>query len=1183
MAVRGERQREDAPPQASEPAPAPAAHGAAAPVAEFSAGSLSPAAVIALQRRVGNAAVAGLMRERALPGAPGGGAGAAVARVVARSPATAPPPAPGGADVRDPHEDPGFVAMKGATKSAAQTTKTHQPAVVGAESAQGAAVAPSNDVSSQAQAAQVDEMSRQQPGVFDRKAFIAAVKAAIDAAAPKNLEEVDDFKGSGKAAKVKDDVQGIVKGGKEGSEKDIKDSTKAPPDTSKATPKTVKAMVNDEPGAPPGDVGAAGAMPKARPAAQTDLSAGPDEVDAKLAEAEITDEMVEKSNEPTFTGAMQARDAAKEHSEAAPVDYRSKEQDLLSKGRSEAQDAAGAELGGMHGARKQALTKVGGQKGETKSADEQKRAKVATDIEGIYERTKTDVTGILDGLDGKVDAAFTKGEGAARAQFENHVKQRMDAYKDERYGGLLGPAKWLKDKIAGMPDEVNAFYSEGKAGYLTAMDGVIGEVADVVGSQLTAARARIVQGRADVQKYVTQLPADLKEVGKEAADKLESQFEQLSSDVDAKQDALIDTLAKKYVESRDALDARIDELKAANKGFVSKALDAVVGMVQTILKLKDMLMGVLSRAADVIGDIIKDPIGFLGNLVSGVKAGLSSFVSNIATHLKDGSMGWLFGALGDAGITMPKSLDFAGILDLVLQVLGLTYRNVRGRIAKLVGEPVVAKMEQTIDVLKDFAAKGIAGAWEWIKDKLGDLEEMVLGQIKEFVTSKIIKAGITWIISLLNPAAAFIKACKAIYDIVMWIVERGSQLMEFVNAVLDSIGAIAKGSIGTVVEKVEGALSKALPVAISFLASLLGLGGISEKIRSVIDSVRAPISKAIDFVVGGAIKAFKSMFKGAIGWAKGKYEKGKDYVKGKVDAGKAKIKGTVASVKDRLRGKPKDAQADEAKRAALNGAVGDVDAAWSAAPPKSGKSAAKAKMAEVKGRPGVSSIRFESAGVGRQRVVARVEEIKGDAHSDPAEPVSLEQFGQARDTCEQTLGRLQAYVSSKEAREKHDSKTLAGFAEELRELTTRRKNLQPDVAAVQKGKDLELAGLVLPELNEVRTAAEGLEGRIKDATAPAAGESVLGAGGVSTTSTTILKASPSRAYRLDVENPGGRAGQLHLQPKSGGKYLYDFEKNEWRDKKGGPIPPGLLKELEDDPDLARNIEKARRMLNVKDP
>ncbi len=452
--------------------------------------------------------------------------------------------------------------------------------------------------------------------------------------------------------------------------------------------------------------------------------------------------------------------------------------------------------------------------------------------------------------------------------------------------------------------------------YLASMDGVIDAVATIVGDELTAARTRIADGRVKVQKYVETLEPDLREVGKEAEGKLDAEFDKLSSEVDNKQDALVDTLAQKYVESRNALDSRIEDLQAANKGLVDKALDAVTGVVKTILKLKDMLLNVLAKAASVIGDIISDPIGFLGRLVDGVKGGLSRFVDNIGSHLQEGLMGWLFGALGSAGITMPKSLDFAGILDLVLQILGLTYQNIRGRIAKVVGEPLVAKMEQTVDVIKDFATKGIAGAWEWIKDKISDLEDMVLGQIKEFITSKVIKAGITWIISLLNPAAAFIKACKAIYDIVMFIVERGSEIMEFVNSILDSIGAIAKGNIGVVVEKVEDALKRALPLAISFLASLLGLGGISEKIRSIIDAVRAPINKAIDFVVGGAVKTFKKMFGGAIGWAKGKFEKGKAYVKGKVEAGKAYVKGKVTALKDRFttggsKGKPKESAEEE--------------------------------------------------------------------------------------------------------------------------------------------------------------------------------------------------------------------------------------------------------------------------------
>jgi hypothetical protein len=423
---------------------------------------------------------------------------------------------------------------------------------------------------------------------------------------------------------------------------------------------------------------------------------------------------------------------------------------------------------------------------------------------------------------------------------------------------------------------------------------------------------RIAQGKTEVHNYVVQLPQDLQKVGKDAEGKLEEQFDQLSSDVDAKQDALVDTLAQKYVASRDALDSRIEDLKAANKGLVDKALDAVVGVVKTILKLKDMLFNVLAKAADVIGDIISDPIGFLSNLIGGIKDGLGRFVDNIGTHLKEGLMGWLFGALGDAGIKMPKSFDLAGIFELVMDVLGLTYRNIRGRVAKIVGEPVVSKMEETVDVFKMLVTDGPAALWTWIKDKVGDFQEMVFGGLKDFIIERVIKGGVMWLLSLLNPAAAFIKACKAIYDIVMFIVERGSQIMEFVNSVIDSIGAIARGQLSVAAEKVEGALARALPLAIGFLASLLGLSGISDKIRETIDKVRKPIEKVVDTVVMGAVKGFKKMFGGAIGWVKGKYEKGKQFVKDKATAAKEWGAGKVKGIKDRLTGRGDADQAAEA-------------------------------------------------------------------------------------------------------------------------------------------------------------------------------------------------------------------------------------------------------------------------------
>ncbi|MFC5070697.1 hypothetical protein ACFPN0_03665 [Kitasatospora cinereorecta] len=44
--------------------------------------------------------------------------------------------------------------------------------------------------------------------------------------------------------------------------------------------------------------------------------------------------------------------------------------------------------------------------------------------------------------------------------FTAHHKARVKKYKDKRYSGLLGKARWVKEKFAGMPTEANDRYQE---------------------------------------------------------------------------------------------------------------------------------------------------------------------------------------------------------------------------------------------------------------------------------------------------------------------------------------------------------------------------------------------------------------------------------------------------------------------------------------------------------------------------------------------------------------------------------------------------------------------------------------------------------------------------------------------------------------------------------------------------
>ena len=94
----------------------------------------------------------------------------------------------------EPASDPAFTAVTKNVKAFAKAKRAHPPAASKAKEAQDAALAPTDDLTGQAKAAKADSMDAQPAGTFDKKAFIAAVKAAIEAKSPKTLKEADDYK-----------------------------------------------------------------------------------------------------------------------------------------------------------------------------------------------------------------------------------------------------------------------------------------------------------------------------------------------------------------------------------------------------------------------------------------------------------------------------------------------------------------------------------------------------------------------------------------------------------------------------------------------------------------------------------------------------------------------------------------------------------------------------------------------------------------------------------------------------------------------------------------------------------------------------------------------------------------------------------------------------------------------------
>jgi hypothetical protein len=538
---------------------------------------------------------------------------------------------------RGPDTDPKFATLKKDVQRKKKTVAgSHPPPRTEAVSAQDAARPPKDDEEAQGKTANAEKMNDAKPKEFDKAAFIKAVEDAIAAKAPKNLDEADKFADSGKAEEVKNDVRGRVGEGKTDSADQIATTTTAPPDTSGAVTKKVTPMGPDRPPGTPATPDPANAVPDKQPPSATDMSAGPAQVDQQMSDAQVTEPQLQKSNEPAFGKALGDKKTAEQHAEAAPPQLRRSEAAQLHSATAAAKRQGAAAMGTMGARRVRTGQQVGTGKTGAKSRDEEKRAEVTAILQGVFDTMKTDVEAILTGLDKKVDDEFGRGEKQARDEFTAEHRRKMDEYKDRRYSGVLGKARWVKDLFAGLPAEADKIFDEARAGYIRRMRTVISDVATTIGNELNRAKARIAQGRTDLQAEVKKLPTSLQAIGKEAAAGFADKFDELTQSVDDKGTELVDTLATKYTETLKSVDDEIAAEKEKNKGLVAKAVDAIKSVINTILELKRLLLAVLAKAAQAVLLILTDPIGFLRNLVTGVGSGLKLFMSNIRRHLEQG-------------------------------------------------------------------------------------------------------------------------------------------------------------------------------------------------------------------------------------------------------------------------------------------------------------------------------------------------------------------------------------------------------------------------------------------------------------------------------------------------------------------------------------------------------------------
>jgi hypothetical protein len=765
-----------------------------------------------------------------------------------------------------PDEDAAFQRVIGRTKTTAKKQKHHDPAESKAMDAQKASPAAPKEAESVAKERKTDGMDEagKKDKPFDSKSFKAELLKKIEDATPKTLEDAADFKENNKVGEVKSVMSGKVAEEKKDTTGPVSDAHAQPIQVNDADNKHPLPLPPTPKGAKPEGVGAQDAAPKQKMDNEISLQEKSNSLDQEMKANDVTEDQLTKSNEPSFTAALDQKKSAQKDAAERPKQFRKDETLMLTQAKAGANEESAHAMAGMDVARGKNLGMVVQNQQTTKQKDHLTRANVAATIESKYLVAEALVTKVLDEADKESNRIFDEGSEAAKNEFENDVDRKMSAYKRERYSGFWGGLSWLEDKLFGMPDEVNVFYSDGRQKYLDRMDQVITRVANYVTSKLNDAKQAIKNAKKDIDDYVHKLPKDLADVGKQAASDIQDKFDSLEQNVNDKKDQLIEGLAKKYVDNVKKIDDRIGEMKEANAGLVDKAIGFLKKVWQVIKDLKNLFTTILSKLASIVGMILSSPGGFFDNLGKAFHKGFNNFKDKFLDYLEQGLMDWLMTNLGVSGIELPKAFSPMAIFTLVLQVLGLTKQHIKERAVALVGERKVKLLEGAGGILYRVYNEGLGAIWEMIKEKLTDLKDVVWEAIKSFIKTKIIEAAIVFLLSMLNPIGAFIKVCMAIYDFLMMLVRFKDRIMELLDSILKAVTDVASGAIDGAANAIEKAFAKSIPVIIGFLAALLHLNDIAAKVRDIITRIRTKIDKGIDFVILKADAAIGKFAEGAL-------------------------------------------------------------------------------------------------------------------------------------------------------------------------------------------------------------------------------------------------------------------------------------------------------------------------------
>ena len=477
-----------------------------------------------------------------------------------------------------------------------------------------------------------------------------------------------------------------------------------------------------------------------------------------------------------------------------------------------------------------------------------------TDQDAIDSRVRDDQATIRD----KYAEAERDSEGEVRDGERQATEKKRKAERDADNESWWDRAvNFVKEAFAALTEAIGAIFDAVREAINKILDAVKAAALELIDKAANFIRSAInafsefLQGAVNalLRDRFPELANNLNNFIDNTARITTEAVDEVANNLKASITALIEGL-------RAGLNAVMDVLQAGLElasGLIQAALSGDWGevlrlMLEAVLKVigvePETFYSFIGRAQETFGKIIDDPGAVVTNLLDAVKLGFQKFADGFLDHLKAGIIGWLTGALG-GDLEIPTEFNLIGVLDLARQIMGLTLAFIRRIAVRLIGEENVERIEAVIEQVQNLISNGWSGLLEQLAESLNNIQEMVIGQIKEFLVTQLVLAAITKLASLFNPVGAIVQIVLTLWNIFNFLRENLERLSQIVQTIVNSISQIVEGVIETAASSIETVLANLLPVAISFIANLLGLSGIGRRVSHIIGRLRERIENAI--------------------------------------------------------------------------------------------------------------------------------------------------------------------------------------------------------------------------------------------------------------------------------------------------------------------------------------------------